>query len=173
MSPEWWILPRSLVGLLIMLSCRVYCSLLQASGGRTQRETSHPSYLFSCLTFENFSVSVLLLVQNSSHTLRHWSNPALSLLQPCRCVSQHNHGGGLPDDRHPLQLGRVFIRCQGCSLICWPQLWLPAATAGVSDDTSLRGKHSKDERTCMKPTSIQAPFRICQLFCSHLILCNI
>lgn len=38
----------------------VVSCLLQASGGRTQKETSHPSYLFSCLRFGSLKTSQCL-----------------------------------------------------------------------------------------------------------------
>lgn len=72
-----------------------------------------------------------------------------ALLQPRRCVPQHHHGGGLPDDHHPLQLGWVSICSQGCSLLCRPKLWLPAAAAGVPDDTSVRGKRMQEPTDMM------------------------
>lgn len=74
------------------------------------------------------------------------SQMSFVFLQPCRCIKEHYHGGGLPDDCHPLQLGGVSVCCQSCSFLCWAKLWLPAAAAGVPDYTSLRGKHAKKQR---------------------------
>lgn len=74
-----------------------------------------------------------------------------SVLVSCRCwqpgwsLPQHHHGGGLPDDRHSLRLGGVSVRGQGCALLRRPQLWLPAAAAGVSDDAGRRGKNTSDD----------------------------
>lgn len=74
---------------------------------------------------------------------------SLVLVQPCRCVPQHYHGGGLPDDCHTLQLGGLSVCCQGCPLFCRPKLWLPAAAAGVPDNTGLRGTHTKEHQDMM------------------------
>lgn len=82
-----------------------------------------------------------------SEVLNNWVSVEMAwavcfdLLQPCRCVPQHHHGGGLPDDSHTLQLGWMSDCSEGCSLLCWPKLWLSATAAGVPDDPSVRGKH--------------------------------
>lgn len=85
---------------------------------------------------------------------------SVALLQPGGRLSEHNHGGGLPDDRHTLQMGRVPVCRQGRPLVCGPQLRLPAAAAGVSDHTTVGGKRprTRSPEACDVHTTVRTLF---------------
>lgn len=99
-------------------------------------------------------------------------NHNVALLQPGRRLSEHNHGGGLPDDRHTLQMGRVPVCRQGRPLVCRPQLRLPATAAGVSGHTTVGGKRPRTHspKACDIHTTVRTLFWFLDGSCSVLVI---
>lgn len=97
---------------------------------------------------------------------------SVALLQPGRRLSEHNHGGGLPDDRHTLQVGRVPVCRQGRPLVCGPQLRLPAAAAGVPGHTAVGGKgpRTHSPRACDTQTTVRTLSWLLDGSCSSLVI---
>lgn len=124
MSPEWRNLPCPLVGF--------HACYISSNWKKQRKSRVGSSHLSFCSENQQLCSGAAEKSEN------------FSFLQPRRHLAEHNHGGGLPDDRHTLQLGRLSVCCQGRPLVCRPQLRLPAAAAGLSEHTTFRGKHTHE-----------------------------
>lgn len=88
--------------------------------------------------FQRLTHSSLVLESHCIVPLPECSSLFLPL-QPSWSVPQHHHPGRLPDDSDQPGLGRVPGRHQGRPLLREPQLWLPAAAAGVRGNPAPGG----------------------------------
>lgn len=153
MSPEWWNLPCPLVGF-------VFVTFVQSEKQRK-----------AWVEMANLSVWSL----NTTDFVYDWGkNQNVSLPQPRRRLSEHNHGGGLPDDCHTLQMGWVSVCRQGRPLVCRPKLRLPAAAAGVSDHATVSGNHpcTHSHKACDMFTTVWTLLWFLEFSCGLLLFCT-